>query len=166
MKWKHFLRYWPFVWGIHRSLVNSPTKASDVEFDVFFDLHLNKRLSKQSWGWWFEMPSCPLWHHCNAIDSWYVFNMAIIFSSWLCDTIWQHRSGSTLAQVMACCLIAPSHYLNQFNLPSVRLCGIHLWAISQWVFKLIFCIMSLRIMLLKSLPHLPWVSGLNSGWER
>ena len=29
------------------------------------------------------------------------------------DTIWQHRSGSTLAQVMACCLMAPSHYLNQ-----------------------------------------------------
>ena len=21
-------------------------------FDVFFDLRLNKRLSKQSWGWW------------------------------------------------------------------------------------------------------------------
>ena len=27
------------------------------------------------------------------------------------DTIWQHRSGSTLGQVMACCLMAPSHYL-------------------------------------------------------
>ena len=23
-------------------------------FDVFFDLRLNKRLSKQTWGWWFE----------------------------------------------------------------------------------------------------------------
>ena len=29
------------------------------------------------------------------------------------DAIWRHRSGSTLAQVMACCLMAPSHYLNQ-----------------------------------------------------
>ena len=29
------------------------------------------------------------------------------------DAIWWHRSGSTLAQVMACCLMAPSHYLNQ-----------------------------------------------------
>ena len=29
------------------------------------------------------------------------------------DTIWWHKSGSTLAQVMACCLTAPSHYLNQ-----------------------------------------------------
>ena len=30
------------------------------------------------------------------------------------DAIWQHRSGSTLAQVMACCLTAPSHYMNKF----------------------------------------------------
>ena len=35
-------------------------------FDVFFDLRLNKQLSKQSWGWWFEMPSCLLWLHCNV----------------------------------------------------------------------------------------------------
>ena len=34
-------------------------------FYVFFDLRLNKRLCKQSWGWWFETPSCPLWRHCN-----------------------------------------------------------------------------------------------------
>ena len=33
--------------------------------DVFFDLRLNKRLSKQSWGWWFETLSRPLWRHCN-----------------------------------------------------------------------------------------------------
>ena len=35
-------------------------------FDVFFDLRSNKRLSKQSWGWWFETQSCPLWRHCNV----------------------------------------------------------------------------------------------------
>ena len=38
-------------------------------FDVFFDLRLNKRLSKQSWGWWFETPSRPLWRHCNVACS-------------------------------------------------------------------------------------------------
>ena len=27
IKWKHFPRYWPFVRGIHRSLVNSPPKG-------------------------------------------------------------------------------------------------------------------------------------------
>ena len=35
-------------------------------FDVFFDLCLNKQLSKQSWGWWFETPLCSLWRHCNG----------------------------------------------------------------------------------------------------
>ena len=35
-------------------------------FDVFFDLHPNKRLSKQRWGWWFETLSCPLWCHRNG----------------------------------------------------------------------------------------------------
>ena len=35
-------------------------------FDVFFDLRQNKRLSKQSWGWWFETPSHPFWRHHNA----------------------------------------------------------------------------------------------------
>ena len=33
-------------------------------FDVFFDLRLNKRLSKQSWCRWFETQSRPLWRHC------------------------------------------------------------------------------------------------------
>ena len=27
-----------------------------------------KRLSKQSQGWWFETPSCPLWRQCNAVS--------------------------------------------------------------------------------------------------
>ena len=34
-------------------------------FDDFFDLRLNKRLSKQPWGWWFETLSWSLWRHCN-----------------------------------------------------------------------------------------------------
>ena len=42
------------------------TKTSDAELWCFFGLHLNKRLSKQSWGWWFEMPSCSLLRHCNG----------------------------------------------------------------------------------------------------
>ena len=35
-------------------------------FDVYFDLRPNKRLSKQSWIWWFEMLSCSLWRHRNG----------------------------------------------------------------------------------------------------
>ena len=35
-------------------------------FDFFFDQRPNKRLSKQSWGWWFETLSRPLWRQCNG----------------------------------------------------------------------------------------------------
>ena len=42
------------------------TKASDAELWCYLDLHLNKRLSKQSWGWWFETLSRSLWRHGNG----------------------------------------------------------------------------------------------------
>ena len=35
-------------------------------FVVFFDLLLNKRLSKRWRRRWFERPSCSLWRHCNG----------------------------------------------------------------------------------------------------
>ena len=41
-------------------------RAVTRSFDVFFDLHLNKRLSKQSQGWWFETLLRPLWRHSNG----------------------------------------------------------------------------------------------------
>ena len=54
--------------GIHRPPVNSPHKGQWRGALMFsFNLCLNKRLSKQSRGWWFEAPSCPLWRHCNEI---------------------------------------------------------------------------------------------------
>ena len=50
---------------------------------------------------------------------------------WRNDAIWRHRSGSTVAQVMACCLTAPSHYLNQCWLIIKGFCGIFLRTFSQ-----------------------------------
>ena len=35
-------------------------------FDVFIDLHPNKRLNKQPWGWWFGTQSWSLWRQCNG----------------------------------------------------------------------------------------------------
>ena len=71
IKWKHFPRYWPFVRGIHRSRWIPHTRVSDAELWCFFiDLRLNKRLSKQSRGWWFETPSSSLWRHCNERYQW------------------------------------------------------------------------------------------------
>ena len=38
-------------------------------FDVFVDLRLNKRLSKQSRRRWFETPSRSLWRQCNVVSN-------------------------------------------------------------------------------------------------
>ena len=46
-----------------------PQRSVTRNNDVFIDMCLNKRLSKQSWGWWFVVPLCPLWSHCNVMDS-------------------------------------------------------------------------------------------------
>ena len=73
IKWKHFPRYWPFVRGIHRS---------PRSFDVFFDLRLIKRLSTQSRGWWFEMLSHPLWHHCNGLDEIDAIDISLLLMHW------------------------------------------------------------------------------------
>ena len=48
------------VYGLTTMMMSSD---GNIFHDVSFDLHLNKQLSKQWWGWWFEMPSCSLWHH-------------------------------------------------------------------------------------------------------
>ena len=63
-------------------------------FDVFFDLRLNKRLSKQSWGWWFETSSRSLWRHCNV---WIIFH-------WVNDImqIWLIFAGSSKFSYLYC----------------------------------------------------------------
>ena len=38
-----------------------------LSFDIFFDLRMHKRLSEQSWCWWFETPLRLIWRHCNVI---------------------------------------------------------------------------------------------------
>ena len=44
-----------------------PQRPVTRMFGVFIHLCLNKGLSKQSWGWWFETPSRSLGRHCNEI---------------------------------------------------------------------------------------------------
>ena len=44
-------------------------------FYVFIDLRLNKRLSKQPWGWWFETPPWSWWRQWN--DYWKTVPMNI-----------------------------------------------------------------------------------------
>ena len=69
--WRHQMETFSALLAIYAG--NSPVSGEFFaqrpvtrSFDIFFDLRLNKWLSKQSWGWWFQTLSCPLWRHCNA----------------------------------------------------------------------------------------------------
>ena len=70
--WRHqmdtFPRFWPFCAG------NSPVTGEfhtqtpvTRSFDVFYDLHLDKRLNKLTWCWWFGTPSGSFWRHCAGV---------------------------------------------------------------------------------------------------
>ena len=53
--------------GIHRSPVNSPHKGQWRRALIFsLSCALNKRLTEQSWDWWFETTSRSLWRHCDV----------------------------------------------------------------------------------------------------
>ena len=60
IKWRHFPHYWSDVRGIHP--LQGPVTRN---FDISFDVRLDKRLSKHSWRQWFETQSRSLQHHCN-----------------------------------------------------------------------------------------------------
>ena len=88
-----------------------------------------------------------------------------------CGTEWNHcglvmsngveRSWSTQDQLLSWCM--RGHYLIQcWFLISRKFCDICLTLISQRVPKLLFCIMSLKIVVLKLLPHTPGCSELNN----
>ena len=68
IKWKHFPHKWTFVRENPPAAGGFPTQRPVTrKFDVFFDVGLNKWLSKQSRRRWFETPSRPLWRHCNVV---------------------------------------------------------------------------------------------------
>ena len=63
---------------------------------------------------WFTKVSCIDTCNSDKIGMLLLHFMLYMFNSLgPSEAIWWHRSGSTLAQVMACCLTAPSHCLNQ-----------------------------------------------------
>ena len=69
--------------------VKFPTQRQVMHsFNVFCDLRLNKQLSKQSWGWWFEMLSRPVWRRCNVVG---YFDETLPPNGWchrLCEMGW------------------------------------------------------------------------------
>ena len=95
IKWKYYPRYWPFVWGIHQSSVNFPHNGQwrgDLTFTLI--CALNKRLSKQSLGWWFETQSRPLWSHCNGCGL--IYDAMITVHG----IAWSHRTSSLTERML------------------------------------------------------------------
>ena len=77
-------------------------------FDVSFDLHVNKRLSKQPRHRWFETPWCPLWRHCDVVNTYYsdvtirkmasqVTDVTIVYST-VCPCVDQSAHQSSASQ--------------------------------------------------------------------
>ena len=77
----------------------------------------------------------------------------LVNSVWPSDTIWRQRSGSTLAQVMDCCLTAPSHYLNQYWLMIIS--EVHISVISQEMPQPLITKICLKITCLKFHSNFP-----------
>ena len=83
----------------------SRTRPVTRSFDVFFYLCLNKRLSKQSWGLWFETLSRSSWRHRNGKLRWHHWKHTVIFlggvvawRSYSCHRkpVWLVNNGSWL----------------------------------------------------------------------
>ena len=84
-----------------------PLYPSQFQIKYYWCLRLNVQLTIfQRWCRKLPVMVKLLTHICVAPPQW-------VDSLWPSDTIWRQGSRSTLAHVMACCLTAPNHYLNQ-----------------------------------------------------
>ena len=73
-----------------------PTQRPATQsFDIFFDLRLNKRLSKQPWGWWFETSSWSLWRQCNVVICFLGYVLSMIYIYPCCSGLFHMQWCST-----------------------------------------------------------------------
>ena len=122
------------------------TKANDArDFDVFSDLRLNKRLSNQDVAdlkrhrahycvtvMWIQMVIYP--HRNTGSDPSKFVNTSWL---WSADAILCHRTWSALVQVMASCLMAPSHYLKQYWLTvNIDSSDFHSMTMFTWILSI------------------------------
>ena len=96
IKWKDFPRYWPFVWGIHRSPANPPHKGQ-WRGALVFSLNCTRINGwvKPSWEWRFETLSCSSWRHCNV---WYAFKQPQTLINWFID-IWSSKQNAKFCRI-------------------------------------------------------------------
>ena len=100
INWNSFRkRCWHFCAG------NSPVSGEfpsqrpvTRSFDEFFDLRLNKQLSKQSKRRWFETQSRSLWRQCSVLLMPEQLGSGYIWSVWLGSSLVQIKSSDGLAR--------------------------------------------------------------------
>ena len=100
-----------------------------------------------------------LWLYCH------VSHITAINSFWPSDTKWQHRSGSPLARVMACCLMHQAITWTNVDWSSVKSSDIHIRAISQEMPQPSVTKILLKITYLKVYQNLPLANELKTMFE-
>ena len=91
LKWQHFSRYWPFVQGIHQSLVNSPHKGPWHRALMFSMIC--------AWinGWVNIGEAGDLRHHCTHYD------VTVVLCFVLCPICWcSYYSSNVLLLTHLC----------------------------------------------------------------
>ena len=104
-------------------------------FDVFFDLRLNKRLSKQPWGWWFETPAWSLWRHRNARN----FSLKTKKGQWHIRWVIIAPVCDLLSSYSSYCRIGLVYVPDSENCFVIRMCWIHMltWAVQRVTLRVI-----------------------------
>ena len=100
IKWKHFFALLALCVGNSPFAGEFPSQRPVTwSCDVFFDMYLNKRSSKQSWVWWFETPLRSFWRHCieyHKVSTYhkpvqlrcrYAFALQSYCISYVCDSV-------------------------------------------------------------------------------
>ena len=109
------------IWALPGSSKLVVAAVRGQETSILNGQHSAALRSAWTYGRNIYYPYCYHYHyHCEGmklklqIRGSHVAYLPTTFNSlWPSDAIWQQGSRSTLVGVMACCLTAPSHYLNQ-----------------------------------------------------
>ena len=145
-----WVRY--FVWNFKGTLWNSTQNIIPIHWKIWFlcNFEILRALRFKSSYVFLKRPPGHI-REPNFI------NIVTILK--LADVIWWNTgelryfihcglmSWPTLAQEMACCLIVPSHYMNQLHnvdFSLARFCGVQLRAIYRRMPWLLFCMVSLK----------------------
>ena len=90
-----------------------------------------------------------------ALGTTWIIHEEPINTLWTSDPIWRHRTGSTLTELMVCCLTAPNYNLTNVDLSSTKSRFILLRTLSLEDLKITLTETRLIIAVLKPHPDLP-----------